>query len=144
MKYIKTYETLYFDMKKALNDHLMKFFMDIYSNVPNLDTIPYQEKTYCGFELSTRDENQKVLWCDVNIEERNRYMEKLEESLEVEIFPYNGKMREPIEFIKYLTPPMRDSNDFKGYIKNSDVKKLIKELNKEDYELFISAKKYNL
>jgi hypothetical protein len=137
MKHLQTYETLYFDLKLALRDALGKFFKDIYSDVPNLLLIPYEDLINCGLELSTKDENQKVLWCDVNITAIDP------QSLELEIFTYNDKMPEVIEFIKSLIPPMRHIG-FKGYIEKKNVKKFIKELTKDNFELFVSAKKYNL
>ena len=90
------------------------------------------------------DENQKFLWCDVNIKDSDNNIQSVFDNLEVEIFPYNGMMPEVIDFIKSLTPPMRDSNGFKGYIEKKNVKKFLKELTKDNYELFVSAKKYNL
>lgn len=143
MKYLQTYEILYFDLKQALNNALGNFFKNINRDTtPNLYLIFGEDNNSCGFELSVKDENQKVLWCDVIIKDDFTF-----QLLELEIIRYNGKMLEEIEFIKSLIVLTKDKNfaaAVRGTIEKKDVKNFIKKLRKDDFELFVNAKKYNL
>lgn len=149
MKYLQTYETLYFDLKKALNDALIRFFKEIYSNEPNLKITTYSNNDTYEFEISIQNENQKILWCDVTIKNvgKNDY---LFTNIELEFHIYNNRMPNVTYFFKDLISDdighvsINNESFLKVYIEKDKIKELIKELTKDNFELFVSAKKYNL
>ena len=143
MKYIKTFEKIWVgDYRMMLRDALIVFFNRIYGDSPGF-TI--SEEAGAGFEVSMRKPEKKTreLWCDINIR-------SVDSSSTCEVnfdfFLYNKKYwgTDMYDFFaEKIDEPELSTDELFGCIK--DVEKFIREeLTKENFELFVAAKKYNV